>query len=84
MIDTVEPIENNIYKGYIELSDVLDIFSQSPFICSEGFVLTVEKNKKETAIINDYRDFKKPKQFEFAKYYKIKFEHLALLNFMLR
>lgn len=45
--NTIPVIENNIYKGYIELSDVLDIFSQSPFICSEGFVLIIEKNKKE-------------------------------------
>ncbi|MGJ8743583.1 hypothetical protein [Polaribacter sp.] len=29
------------------------------------------KSKKETKIVNDYRDIQRPKEFEFIKYYKI-------------
>ncbi|TXD46682.1 hypothetical protein [Polaribacter sp. IC073] len=41
------------------------------------FILDLEKKiyapklVKETTIINDYRDIKKPKQYEFTKYYKV-------------
>ena len=40
-------IENNEYLGYIDLNDILDVFSQTPFLNSEGFVLVVEKNTKD-------------------------------------
>ena len=35
------------YIGYYELNDILDIFSQSPFLTSDGFTLVIEKNNKE-------------------------------------
>ena len=38
------------YIGYIELNDVLDNLSQSPFLNTNGFVLIVQKNTKEYAM----------------------------------
>ena len=35
------------YIGYFELNDILDDFSQSPFLNSDGFILVVQKNNKE-------------------------------------
>lgn len=35
------------YLGYFELSDILDIMSDSPFLHTNGFVLTVEQLKKD-------------------------------------
>lgn len=35
------------YIGYFELNDILDVFSQSPFLNSDGFVLILQKNNKE-------------------------------------
>lgn len=40
-------IINQEYLGYIELNDVLDAFSQTPFLNSEGFTLVIEKNTKD-------------------------------------
>ena len=35
------------YIGYLELNDILDLFTQSPFINSNGFTLIIQKNNKE-------------------------------------
>ena len=35
------------YIGYFELNDVLDAFSQTPFLNSDGFILVVEKNNTD-------------------------------------
>jgi len=35
------------YIGYFELNDILDVFSQSPFLNSDGFILILQKNNKE-------------------------------------
>ncbi len=35
------------YIGYLELNDILDVFSQSPFLNSDGFILILQKNNKE-------------------------------------
>ena len=35
------------YVGYYELNDILEVFSQSPFLSSDGFVLIIQKNNKE-------------------------------------
>jgi predicted transcriptional regulator len=35
------------YVGYFELNDLLDVFSQSPFLNADGFILIVQKNSKE-------------------------------------
>ena len=35
------------YIGYIDLNDVLDMFSQTSFLNTEGFILVVEKNTKD-------------------------------------
>ena len=43
-------IENRNYLGYIDLNDVLDEFSQTPFLNSEGFILVIEKNIKDYTI----------------------------------
>lgn len=40
-------IMDNNYIGYFELSDILGVFSSSPFIASDGFILQVQKNTKE-------------------------------------
>ena len=40
-------IKNQEYLGYIDLNDVLDVFSQTPFLNSEGFILQIEKNTKD-------------------------------------
>ena len=40
-------IVNHQYIGYFELNDILDVFSQSPFLNSSGFILIVQKNNKE-------------------------------------
>lgn len=40
-------VQNNNYSGYFELNDILDFFSQSPFLSSEGVVLLIQKNTKE-------------------------------------
>ena len=37
------------YLGYFELSDILDIFSNSPFLHSNGVEIVAEKSKKEFA-----------------------------------
>ena len=39
-------IENN-YIGYYELSDILDVFSSSPFLATQGSIVLVQKNKRE-------------------------------------
>ncbi|MGB0879558.1 MAG: CBS domain-containing protein [Polaribacter sp.] len=38
------------YIGYYDLSDVLDVFINSPFLYDESATLIVEKNKKEYAM----------------------------------
>lgn len=38
------------YIGYYDLADVLDIFSNSPFLVDESTTLIVEKNEKEYSI----------------------------------
>jgi predicted transcriptional regulator len=40
-------VTNHKYLGYIELNDILDAFSQTPFLNSEGFILVIEKNTKD-------------------------------------
>jgi signal-transduction protein with cAMP-binding, CBS, and nucleotidyltransferase domain len=35
------------YIGYFELNDILAVFSQSPFLNSNGFILIVQKSSKE-------------------------------------
>ena len=35
------------YIGYFELNDILEVFSQSPFLNSDGFILIIQKNNKE-------------------------------------
>ncbi len=40
-------VVNQKYLGYIDLNDVLDVFSQTPFLNSEGFILVIEKNTKD-------------------------------------
>jgi len=35
------------YIGYFELNVILDVFSQSPFLNSDGFILILQKNNKE-------------------------------------
>ena len=37
------------YLGYFELSDILDVFSDSPFLHGDGVEIIVEKSKKEYA-----------------------------------
>jgi len=39
--------KNNIYLGYIDLSDVLSFFANSPFLTNDGFVLVLEKDTLE-------------------------------------
>lgn len=38
---------NKIYIGYYDLADVLDVFSNSPFLYDESTTLIIEKNEKE-------------------------------------
>ncbi|WKD85033.1 Inosine-5'-monophosphate dehydrogenase [Polaribacter huanghezhanensis] len=40
-------VANQKYLGYIDLNDVLDTFSQTPFLNTEGVVLVIEKNSKD-------------------------------------
>ena len=40
-------IVNYKYIGYYELNDILEVFSQSPFLSSDGFILIIQKNNKE-------------------------------------
>jgi CBS domain-containing protein len=40
-------IANQKYLGYLDLNDVLDEFSQTPFLNAEGVVLVIEKNTKD-------------------------------------
>lgn len=43
-------ITNHSYIGYFELNDILEVFSHSPFLNSDGFILIIEKNNKEYTI----------------------------------
>lgn len=38
------------YLGYFELSDILDLFSNSPFLHNDSMVLIIEKVKKEYSV----------------------------------
>ena len=38
------------YLGYYELSDILDIFSNSPFLHIDGTEIVAEKSKKEFSV----------------------------------
>ncbi|WP_347175466.1 CBS domain-containing protein [Polaribacter uvawellassae] len=40
-------ITNQEYLGYLDLNDVLDEFSQTPFLNTEGVVLVIEKSTKD-------------------------------------
>ncbi len=40
-------ISENNYIGYIELADILDNFSSTPFLANDGFTLIVQKNNIE-------------------------------------
>ena len=40
----------NDYLGYFELSDILDIFSNSPFLHDNGTEIVAEKSKKEFSV----------------------------------
>lgn len=40
-------ISENNYIGYIELADILDVFSSTPFLANDGFILIVQKNNIE-------------------------------------
>jgi Mg/Co/Ni transporter MgtE len=40
---------NKEYLGYFELSDIIDVFSNSPFLHSNGVEIVVEKSEKEYA-----------------------------------
>ena len=42
--------EEKKYLGYYELSDILDLFADSPFLYNEGVILMVEKLKKDYSI----------------------------------
>lgn len=39
--------DTNNYIGYYELNTVLELFSSTPFLTTDGFILVVEKNSKE-------------------------------------
>ena len=39
--------EHKNYMGYYDLTDILDVFSQSPFLNEESITLIVEKNEKD-------------------------------------
>ncbi len=43
----IPAIIENTYIGYFELNDILDIFSQTPFLNSDGFILVIEKNNSD-------------------------------------
>tara|TARA_R110002124_G_scaffold201813_6_gene368352 strand:+ start:6787 stop:7443 length:657 start_codon:yes stop_codon:yes gene_type:complete len=43
----IPAVLNQNYLGYIELNDILDVFSQTSFLNSEGFTLVLEKNAKD-------------------------------------
>jgi len=40
-------ISENNYIGYIELADILETFSSTPFLANDGFTLIVQKNNIE-------------------------------------
>ncbi len=40
-------LHEQVYQGYFELSDILDVFASSPFLATDGFDLVVQKNNKE-------------------------------------
>lgn len=39
--------EEKLYLGYFELSDILDIFSSSPFLYDNGVEIIIQKQKKD-------------------------------------
>ncbi|WP_424493131.1 CBS domain-containing protein [Salinimicrobium sp. GXAS 041] len=39
--------ENNVYLGYVELHDIINIFTESPFLNGPGGILIVEKGFKD-------------------------------------
>ena len=39
--------ENNAYQGYVELHDIINIFTESPFLNGPGGILIVEKGFKD-------------------------------------
>lgn len=41
--------KNRRYLGYFDLSDILDLFANSPFLYGDGVVLILEKQKKDFA-----------------------------------
>ena len=43
----IPALKEHSYIGYFELNDILDVFSQSPFLNSDGFILIIKKNTKE-------------------------------------
>ncbi|NVK53243.1 MAG: acetoin utilization protein acuB [Flavobacteriaceae bacterium] len=45
--NSIPVIVEKKYMGYFELNAILDVFSQSPFLNTNGFILNIEKNKKD-------------------------------------
>ena len=39
--------EDNIYMGYVELNDIINIFTETPFLDSPGDILIIEKGFKD-------------------------------------
>jgi hypothetical protein len=77
--NTTADILKRLSKG-VSVKEIATALSKKlavPLDKTIDFILDLEKNiylpktKKETAIVNDYRDVKKPTSFEFTKYYKI-------------
>lgn len=77
--NTTADILKRLYKGVSvkKISEALSKKLSVPIEKSNDFVIDLRKKIFEpklietTKIINDYRDYKKPTNFEFLKYYKI-------------
>jgi hypothetical protein len=77
--NTTADILKRLSKG-IPVQEIAEALSKKldvPLGKTIDFILDLEKNlykpknNKESQIINDYRDIKAPKSFEFVKYYKV-------------
>lgn len=77
--NTTADILKRLSKG-ISVDEIAEALSKKlsiPLGKTIDFILDLEKriyepkNNKESQIINDYRDIKAPKSFEFIKYYKV-------------
>jgi len=43
----IPAIQDHNYVGYFELNDILEIFSQTPFLNSDGIILVIQKNSAD-------------------------------------